>query len=79
MLRLQPRPLPKSHCCAAPLVPIYGSTVWAICMRCKKRCPVPDAWFCGKCEQENGRYPQHEIIPNHSLHCPKRHILRRGA
>ncbi len=79
MLRLQPQPQPRSHCCGAPLDTVYSSTTWAVCSKCKKRSPLPAEWFCGKCEQESGRYPKGELIPSHSLHCPKRHALPRGA
>ena len=63
---------PKSPCCGAPLQMVHDSAVWAICSKCRKRCAVPEDWFCGKCEQEKGNYPASEWIPSHSLHCPRR-------
>lgn len=29
-------------------------------------------WLCGKCDQESGKYPGGEQIPEHSRHCEKR-------
>ena len=63
---------PKSPCCGAPLQMVHDSAVWAVCSKCRKRCVVPEDWFCGKCEQEKGNYPASEWIPSHSLHCPRR-------